>query len=42
MDPLVKEVIKFIKSSEGQQVVVKDGYLPLTAKTAAEELEKLK
>ena len=31
LDPLVKEFLKFIFSKEGQEVVVKDGYLPLPA-----------
>jgi len=38
MDPLVKEFIKYVLSSEGQQIVVKDGYLPLPYKTVVEEL----
>lgn len=42
MDPLVKEFVKYILSYEGQEVVVKDGYLPLPAETVAEELKKLK
>lgn len=29
LDPLRKEFLKFVLSKEGQQVVVKDGYLPL-------------
>jgi len=41
MDPLVRELVKFIFSREGQEVVVKDGYLPVPAKIAAQELEKL-
>jgi phosphate transport system substrate-binding protein len=41
LDPLVREYLKFILSQEGQQTVVKDGFLPLTAKTAQEELAKL-
>ena len=28
LDPLVKEYLKLILSKEGQEVVVKDGYLP--------------
>ena len=28
MDPLVREFARFILSKEGQEVVVKDGYLP--------------
>ncbi|MBN2365013.1 MAG: phosphate ABC transporter substrate-binding protein [Calditrichaeota bacterium] len=41
LDPLVKEFLKFVLSTEGQQVVVKDGYLPLPADIAEEELNKL-
>jgi len=41
MDPLVKEFVKYVLSYEGQQVVIKDGYLPLTNETAQEELKKL-
>ena len=41
MDPLVKEFVKYVLSYEGQQVVIKDGYLPLTSETALEELKKL-
>ena len=41
LDPLVKEYAKLIFSKEGQEVVVKDGYLPLPASIVAEELKKL-
>ena len=41
LDPLVKEFLKFILSTEGQQIVIKDGYLPLTNDVAMEELKKL-
>lgn len=41
LDPLVGEFLKFVLSQEGQQVVIKDGYLPLTSNIAAEELEKI-
>jgi phosphate transport system substrate-binding protein len=41
LDPMVREYLKFILSQEGQQTVVKDGFLPLTAKTVQEELAKL-
>jgi len=41
LDPLVREFCKFILTHEGQQVVIKDGYLPLPAKVVAEELKKL-
>jgi phosphate transport system substrate-binding protein len=42
IDPLLKEFLKFIFSYEGQEVVVKDGYLPLTYKLVQDELSKLK
>ena len=38
---LQKEFLKFVLSQEGQQIVVKDGYLPLPAAVAAKEVEKL-
>jgi len=41
LDPLVKEFVKLVLSKEGQEVVVKDGYLPLSAVIVAEELKKL-
>jgi len=41
LDPLVKEFIKYILSKEGQEIVVKDGYLPLPYKITLEELNKL-
>lgn len=41
LDPLVKEYLKLVFSKEGQDVVVKDGYLPLPASIVAEELKKL-
>ncbi len=41
LDPLVKEYVKLILSKEGQQVVVKDGYLPLPAAIVKEELAKV-
>jgi len=34
---LVKEFLKFVLSKEGQEIVVKDGYLPLTAEVAAQQ-----
>ena len=42
LDPLVREFIKFVLSKEGQEIVVKDGYLPVTAKVSQEELAKVK
>ncbi|MCB0284564.1 MAG: phosphate ABC transporter substrate-binding protein [Calditrichae bacterium] len=41
MDPLVKEFIKYILSYEGQEIVVKDGYLPLPYEIVMEEMNKL-
>jgi phosphate transport system substrate-binding protein len=41
LDPLVKEFLKFVYSREGQQVVVKDGFFPLSAAVVEKELNKL-
>jgi phosphate transport system substrate-binding protein len=41
LDPLVKEFVNLILSKEGQEVVVKDGYLPLSAEIVKQELAKL-
>ena len=41
LDPLVKEFIVFVLSKEGQEVVVKDGYLPLTAGMVEKQIEML-
>jgi len=40
-DPLVREFIKLIASKEGQEVVVKDGYFPVPASVANEEIKKV-
>jgi phosphate transport system substrate-binding protein len=40
--PLDGEFIKMILSKTGQQVVIKDGYIPLPAKVVEKELAKLK
>ncbi|WP_292757088.1 PstS family phosphate ABC transporter substrate-binding protein [Methylophaga sp. UBA2689] len=42
MSPLDREFMKMILSKVGQEVVVKDGYVPLPAKTAAKYMEMLK
>jgi len=42
LDPMIREFIKFVLSQEGQQVVVKDGFMPLTATTDSQEHAKLK
>ncbi len=39
--PLEREFIKMILAKTGQRVVVKDGYIPLPAKSAAAQLAKL-
>jgi phosphate transport system substrate-binding protein len=41
LDPLVREFLKLVSSREGQEVVVKDGYLPLTAAIVSEERRKI-
>ena len=41
LDPLTREFVKLILSKEGQEVVIKDGYFPITAPIAKEELNKV-
>jgi phosphate transport system substrate-binding protein len=41
LDPIVGEFVKLIFSKEGQDVVVKDGYMPLTDVQCQQELAKL-
>lgn len=41
LDPLVREFVKFMLSKEGQEVVVKDGYLPIPGRVEQEELAKV-
>ncbi|WP_305045987.1 PstS family phosphate ABC transporter substrate-binding protein [Geoalkalibacter sp.] len=41
LSPLVKEFIKFILSKEGQEIVVKDGYLPLPLEVVNKQLALL-
>lgn len=41
LDPLVREFLRFVFSREGQEAVLKDGYLPLPEAFAAEERKKL-
>lgn len=41
IDPLRREFIRFIFSREGQEAVVKDGFIPVPADIAREELQKL-
>jgi len=42
LDPMVREFMRMILSKEGQEVVVKDGYVPMPASVAEKELAKLK
>ena len=41
LDPLQLEFLKLVLSKEGQEVVVKDGYMPLTVVQVKEELAKI-
>jgi phosphate transport system substrate-binding protein len=41
LDPLRAEFIRMMYTREGQEVVLKDGYFPLPASLAREELERL-
>jgi len=41
LPPLTREFITLVLSRQGQEVVVKDGYIPLPAKVAQRELEKI-
>jgi len=40
LDPLVLEFVRYVLSREGQEIVVKDGYLPLPATVVNQELAK--
>ncbi|HHT00249.1 MAG TPA: phosphate ABC transporter substrate-binding protein PstS family protein [Thiomicrospira sp.] len=42
VEPVIGEFVKLVLSKQGQQAVVKDGYIPLPAKFAAKQLAKLK
>jgi len=41
LDPLVKEFLSFVLSKEGQEIVVKDGFFPLTSTVISQELAAL-
>ncbi len=41
LSPTVDQFLRFVLSREGQQAVVKDGYLPLPARIVGQELEQL-
>lgn len=40
-EPLVREFLRFVMSREGQEIVVKDGYMPLPYEITVKELAKL-
>jgi len=40
LDPITRQFLTMVLSRQGQQVVVKDGYIPLPAKVAERELAK--
>jgi phosphate transport system substrate-binding protein len=42
LPPLEMEFVKMVLSKSGQEVVVKDGYVPVPKRVADKELEKLK
>ncbi len=39
-DPLVREFVRYALAKQGQEVVIKDGYFPIPAVIAAEEMRK--
>jgi len=41
LDPLTREFVKVILSRDGQEGVIKDGYFPIPASVAKEELSKI-
>jgi phosphate transport system substrate-binding protein len=41
LDPLTREFVKLMVSKEGQEAVIKDGYFPIPANIAKEELSKV-
>jgi phosphate transport system substrate-binding protein len=41
LDPLTREFVKLVVAREGQEGVVKDGYFPIPAMIAKEELNKI-
>ena len=41
LDPLVREFARFVFSREGQEIVIKDGYMPVPFEVVVEELAML-
>ena len=42
LSPIVREFLKYVYSREGQKVVIKDGYFPMSEKIISKQLEHLK
>ncbi len=42
VEPVIMEFMKLVLSKQGQEIVAKDGYIPVPAKFAAKQLAKLK
>jgi len=42
IDPLTEQFLRFVLSRDGQEIVLKDGYLPLKAGVVEQELAKLR
>jgi len=41
LDPMTREFVKLVVSKDGQEAVIKDGYFPIPASIAKEELSKV-
>jgi phosphate transport system substrate-binding protein len=41
LDPITREFVKLVVSKDGQEAVIKDGYFPIPASIAKEELNKV-
>jgi phosphate transport system substrate-binding protein len=42
LDPMVEQFVRYALSREGQEMVVKDGYFPVSKSVVDAELAKLK
>ena len=42
LDALTEQLLRYVLSREGQEIVVKDGYMPLPAAVVEQELAKLR
>jgi phosphate transport system substrate-binding protein len=40
-DPLTREFVRYVFSKQGQETVIKDGYFPIPAPIAIEDLKKV-